>query len=98
MARHPLETLADMRGISNYIAEDNPVRVIDVFVDELDLGRPKVEILSRRPQCNRTQLSPRKWMAVNESFRTPLDTKSRIFQEFRVSRQRDWMLPEVVGR
>ena len=25
--------------LDDYIAEDNPVRVIDVFVDELDLGR-----------------------------------------------------------
>ena len=24
--------------LEDYIAEDNPVRVIDVFVDELDLG------------------------------------------------------------
>ena len=24
--------------LDDYIAEDNPVRVIDVFVDELDLG------------------------------------------------------------
>jgi len=26
--------------LEDYIAEDNPVRVIDVFVDELDLGQP----------------------------------------------------------
>ena len=25
--------------LEDYIAEDNPVRVIDVFVDELDLGK-----------------------------------------------------------
>ena len=25
--------------LDDYIAEDNPVRVVDVFVDELDLGR-----------------------------------------------------------
>ena len=25
--------------LEDYIAEDNPVRVIDVFVDELDLGQ-----------------------------------------------------------
>ena len=25
--------------LDDYIAEDNPVRVIDVFVDELDLNR-----------------------------------------------------------
>ena len=25
--------------LDDFIAEDNPVRVIDVFVDELDLGR-----------------------------------------------------------
>ncbi|HEV7911712.1 MAG TPA: IS5/IS1182 family transposase, partial [Methylocella sp.] len=24
--------------LDDYVAEDNPVRVIDVFVDELDLG------------------------------------------------------------
>ena len=26
-------------ALDDYIAEDNPVRVIDVFVDELDLGQ-----------------------------------------------------------
>ena len=26
-------------ALNDYIAEDNPVRVIDVFVDELDLGQ-----------------------------------------------------------
>ena len=26
-------------ALDDYIAEDNPVRVIDVFVDELDLAR-----------------------------------------------------------
>ncbi len=25
--------------LEDYVAEDNPVRVIDVFVDELDLGQ-----------------------------------------------------------
>jgi hypothetical protein len=26
--------------LDDYVGEDNPVRVIDVFVDELDLGAP----------------------------------------------------------
>jgi transposase len=26
-------------ALDDYLAEDNPVRVIDVFVDELDLGQ-----------------------------------------------------------
>ena len=25
--------------LDDYIAEDNPVRVVDVFIDELDLGQ-----------------------------------------------------------
>lgn len=29
--------------LDDYIAEDNPVRVIDAFVDELDLGKPGFE-------------------------------------------------------
>ena len=30
--------------LDDYIAEDNPVRVIDVFVDELDLGRLGIQV------------------------------------------------------
>ena len=29
----------DLESIGDYIAEDNPVRVVDAFVDELDLKR-----------------------------------------------------------
>ena len=29
--------------LDDYIAEDNPIRVIDVFVDELNLGGPGFE-------------------------------------------------------
>lgn len=31
--------------LDNYIAEDNPVRVIDAFVDELDLGKMGLQIV-----------------------------------------------------
>ena len=45
-------------ALDDYITEDNPVRVIDVFVDELDLGQlgfgriePKV---ASKMSCNPT--------------------------------------------
>ena len=34
--------------LDDYIEEDNPVRVIDVFVDELDLGNSDLSALIRR--------------------------------------------------
>jgi transposase len=34
--------------LDDYIAEDNPVRVIDVFVDELDLNELGFEGMARR--------------------------------------------------
>jgi len=44
--------------LDDYIAEDNPVRVIDVFVDELDLKelgfdgmQPEVNRAPRLPSC-----------------------------------------------
>ena len=36
--------------LEDYVAEDNPVRVIEVFVDELDLGKLALMVsLRRRP-------------------------------------------------
>ena len=35
--------------LDDYIAENNPVRVIDVFVDELDLGQLGSEGVELRP-------------------------------------------------
>ena len=37
--------------LEHWIAEDNPVRVIDVFVDELDLGELGVALLWLRQGC-----------------------------------------------
>ena len=40
--------------LDDYIAEDSPVRVIDVFVDELDLGSlsfKTVPEITGRPRC-----------------------------------------------
>ena len=33
--------------LDDYVGEDNPVRVVDVFVDELDLGDLGFMVLSR---------------------------------------------------
>ena len=36
--------------LDDYVAEDNPVRVIDVFVDELDLGALGFDgVIPKRP-------------------------------------------------
>jgi transposase len=34
----PIQGVLLPEYLADYVAEDNPVRVIDVFVDELDLG------------------------------------------------------------
>ena len=39
--------------LDDYIAEDNPVRVIDVFVEELDLGELGFEGWSRKRPVGR---------------------------------------------
>ena len=39
--------------LDDYLGEDNPVRAIDVFVDELDLARLALAALSRRRQEGR---------------------------------------------
>lgn len=58
--------------LDDYVAEDNPVRVIDAFVDELDLGdlgfdgvrpaktvsrRARAHARERRSQCSRSLLA-----------------------------------------
>jgi transposase len=35
--------------LDDYIGEENPVRVVDVFVDELDLGAPGFESIEPAP-------------------------------------------------
>jgi transposase len=45
-------------SLEDYVADTNPVRVVDVFVDELDLG--KLGFRGRRSSGNRSALlSPR---------------------------------------
>ena len=39
--------------LEDYLSEDNPVRAIDVFVDELDLAGWVLAVLSRRRQEGR---------------------------------------------
>ena len=39
--------------LDDYLSEDNPVRAIDVFVDELDLGKLVLGALSRKRQEGR---------------------------------------------
>jgi hypothetical protein len=39
--------------LDDYVGEDNPVRVIDVFVDELDLRRRR-----SRGSCRKRQVAP----------------------------------------
>ena len=41
--------------LDDYIAEDNPVRVIDVFVDELDLSRLGFEGMERKGPATTSQ-------------------------------------------
>ena len=41
-------------SLDDYVREDNPVRVIDVFVDELDLGElsfSRIETMCNRTSC-----------------------------------------------
>jgi transposase len=46
-------------SLEDYIAEDNPVRVVDVFVDELDLKELGFEGSSRKPQVD-LRITPRR--------------------------------------
>ena len=39
--------------LDDYIAEDNPVRVVEVFVDELDLGRSASTVSIPRRRAGR---------------------------------------------
>ena len=39
--------------LDDYVGEDNPVRVVDVFVDELDLGGSASKALIRRRRAGR---------------------------------------------
>ena len=45
--------------LDDYIAEDNPVRVIDVFVDELDLNGVGLTVWRRRRPGVRRTIPPR---------------------------------------
>jgi len=38
-------------SLDDYVTEDNPVRVVEVFVDELDLGRLALRACNRRRQA-----------------------------------------------
>jgi transposase len=45
--------------LDDYLGEDNPVRAIDVFVDELDLAKLGFGGLSRRRREGRPTIRPR---------------------------------------
>ena len=41
----------------DFIAEGNPVHVIDVFVDGLDFGKQGFEAVLQMPRCSRRKIS-----------------------------------------
>ena len=45
--------------LDDYVAEDNPVRVIDVFVDELDLRARGLRASCRKRRVGRPTIPPR---------------------------------------
>ena len=59
--------------LDEYISEDNPVRVVDVFVEELDLRALGFERGCRRRQAARPIIRPR----CSSSTSTAISTASR---------------------
>jgi hypothetical protein len=47
-------------SLEDYVAEDNPARVIDLFIDELDLGALGFAGVVRKRPGDRRPLLPRK--------------------------------------
>jgi hypothetical protein len=45
--------------LDDYVSEDNPVRVIDAFIDELDLRALGLRALSRKRRAVRPTIPPR---------------------------------------
>ena len=45
-------------AVDDYVGADNPVRFIDAFVDELDLGRRGSSVRCRRPPVARATPLP----------------------------------------
>ena len=67
--------------LDDYLGEDNPVRAVDVFVDELDLaglgfGGVEPEATGRPAYGHsRNQIRPLAQTAYREMFREPLGTR-----------------------
>jgi len=63
--------------LDDYVAEENPVRVVDVFVDELDLGALGLKVL--------IQLQRGAWLLTSKPSPTFAKTTAKPFAASAVS-------------
>jgi len=72
--------------LDDYVAEDNPVRVIRVFVDELDLGRcywrivrlPPERLISRHAPTASVRFRAVTWPSVGSIGRNPANSSAAL--------------------
>ncbi len=65
--------------LDNYVAGENPVRVVDVFVDDLDLGALTLRASPRRRRARRYYGVAKLYGVIFEADREVLDNADEIF-------------------